>query len=163
MGTMTSLGSLIPPNPHRYIQHVKIITLKESVLKFPLPQSLSPASINEIIVKLCNQWYKDLHEYLKQNIIPPSLSPIEKCIFKQKATRYAILEDVVYKRSYDGILLLCLELVDQSIAIYTYNDGICGGHFNGTIISNCILQMGCYWLTMEKDYQYYVKKYVKYQ
>ena len=35
--TMASLGSLIPLNPHRHIQHVEVVTMKESIIKSPLP------------------------------------------------------------------------------------------------------------------------------
>ena len=70
---------------------------------------------------------------------------------------------MVYKRSYDGVLLGYLELADQQITIHTCHDGICGGHFNGTTIAKRILRMGYYWPTMEKDYQEYVKKCVKCQ
>jgi len=56
--TMVSVGSLIPPNPHRHIQHVNIVILKESTLKTPFPQDLSFALINEIIIEHQNIWYK---------------------------------------------------------------------------------------------------------
>lgn len=56
--TMVSLGSLIPPNPHRCIQHVEIVILKEFVLKSPLPQGLPLASVNEITMEHHDLWYK---------------------------------------------------------------------------------------------------------
>jgi len=56
--TMVSLGSLIPPNPHRHIQHVEIVILKESTLKSPLPQGLSSISINEITIEQRDLWYR---------------------------------------------------------------------------------------------------------
>lgn len=79
---MASLGSLIPQNPHHQVQHVEIVTMKESILKSPLPQSLPSASISEITVEPRNQWYKDLHEYLKWGATAPGLPPIEKHTFK---------------------------------------------------------------------------------
>lgn len=81
---MVSLGSLIPPNLHQHIQHVEIMTLKESTLNAPLPQSLSLASINEIIIEPCDLWYKKLHEYLKWNALPPNLSFGKKMDIKVK-------------------------------------------------------------------------------
>lgn len=94
-----------------------------------------------------------MHEYLKWNATPTNLSASKRRTFKQKVSHFAILGDVIYKWSYDDILLIFLELFDQQIAIYTCYDDICGGHFNGKAIAKCILKMGYYLSTMEKDYQ----------
>lgn len=74
-----------------------------------------------------------------------------------------ILGDVLYKWSFDGIILYYLELYDQQIAISKCHDSIYDRHLNGTIIAKRILWMGYYWPTMEHDCNDYVKKYVKYQ
>lgn len=155
---MVSLGYPIPPNPHIHIQQVEIVTLKEYILQSSLPQDLPSAFVSEITIEHCDLWYKKLLEYLKWNSMPPNLSSNEKLTFKHKASRYAILGDVVCKQSYDGVLLLCLELCDQQIAIQTFHDGIYGGHFNGTTIAKLIFIMGYYWPTMEKYYQEYIRK-----
>ena len=87
---MVYLGSLISPNPHQHIQHVEIVTFKESTLKAPLPQSLPSASVNEITVEPHNLWLKQLHEYMKWNVIPLKFSMSEKCMFKKNASSYTI-------------------------------------------------------------------------
>lgn len=51
MDTMAYLGSLIPPKPHQHIQHVEILTLKESYVNSSLPFPLIEASIDEISVE----------------------------------------------------------------------------------------------------------------
>lgn len=147
--TMTSLCLFILTNSHRHIQYVEIVTLKESTLNSALPQGLSSISVNEIIVKPHDLWYKQLHEYLKWNETPPYLSTSEKWTFKQKDSCYTIIGDVIYKRSYDRFLLRCLELYDQVISIQNYHDDICGGYFNGIAISKHIIRMGYYWPTKE--------------
>lgn len=74
-----------------------------------------------------------------------------------------ILGDAVYKRGYDGVLLRCLEWSNQQMAMHTYLDGTCGGHFSGYSIAKWIINMGYYYPTMEQDYHDYVKKCIKCQ
>lgn len=89
------------------------------------------------------------------------MSTIKKFKFKQKCITYTILEDVVYWKGFDGLLLRCSEWVDQQIAMHKYHDGTCGAHFSGYAIAKCLIIMGYYWPIMEWDLDNYVKKYVK--
>lgn len=67
------------------------------------------------------------------------------------------------KAMYYLILLQCLELYDQQIAMSNYHNGICDGHFNRTTIAKRILRMSYYCSTMKSDCNEYIKKYIKYQ
>lgn len=49
--TIASLGLLIPHYPHRWIQHMKIMSLNDSSLNLSSPSPLVEASINEILVE----------------------------------------------------------------------------------------------------------------
>jgi len=82
----------------------------------------------------------------------------KKWTFKHNASYYAILGDIFYKQSYDGVLLPYLELYDQAITMQTCHDVIFGRHFNGIVIAKDILRMGYYWSNMERYYQEHVKK-----
>lgn len=91
------------------------------------------------------------------------MSPNEKHAFKNHATQYMILGDILYKWYFDGFLLHFLELYDQQIAMLDCQDGIYGRHFNDISIVKHLLWMGYYWPTMECDCNEYVKKCVKCQ
>lgn len=138
------------------------MTLIESSLKLFSPSSLAEASVSEISIESHDLWYKQLHEYLKWNAFPTDMAPIEKHAFKHQATHYMFLGDILYKHSFDGILLHFLQLYDQQIVISNCHDGICSGHFNSIAIAKCVLQMGYYWPTMKHACNEYIKKCVSY-
>jgi len=50
---------------------------------------------------------------------------------KNLATKYIIISDILYKRSFNGILLRCLHDEEIGIALEHAHGGACGGHFNG--------------------------------
>ena len=47
--------------------------------------------------------------YLKNGYAPPNLSYKNKRTLRLKATKYEIIDDVLFKNNYDSILLRCLE------------------------------------------------------
>lgn len=95
--TMPCLGSLISTNPHWYIWQMEIVTLNESYLKMSPSLPLVEASINKILIKFWDLWYKQLHEYLKWNVFPIDMDPIEKCVFKHRTTHHVVLGNILYK------------------------------------------------------------------
>jgi len=55
---MKSLGSLIPSNPHRNIQHMAIMNFKVSTIKVPFTQSIPLDSVKDITIEPHDLWYK---------------------------------------------------------------------------------------------------------
>ena len=53
-------------------------------------------------------WYQHIYKYLKDNFININLDKREKIRMKRLATKYVVIGDVLYKRSFNGILLRCL-------------------------------------------------------
>jgi hypothetical protein len=70
---------------------------------------------------LPNDWRKEILEYLKD----PSQRASRK--LKYKALKYVLLEEDLYYRMIDGVLLICLE-EEAKLIIDEVHEGVSGAH-----------------------------------
>ena len=54
------------------------------------------------------EWYSDILQYLKDGTYPPSVDKNDQLTIQRLSTNYIICSERLYKRSYDGIHLLCV-------------------------------------------------------
>jgi hypothetical protein len=47
---------------------------------------------------------------------------------KQQVLKYASIEDELYWRTIDGVLMKCLGEEQAKVAVWEVHDGICGAH-----------------------------------
>jgi len=55
---------------------------------------------------------------------------------------------ILYRRSYDGILLRCLSHKEEHEAFKEAHDGMCGAHQPGPKLGDWLRRLGYYWLKM---------------
>ena len=65
--------------------------------------------VSQISVTDFESQYADLILYLKNGYDPSNLSCKNKRALRLKATKYEIIDDVLFRKNYDSILLRCLE------------------------------------------------------
>ena len=57
----------------------------------------------------------------------------------------------MYRRSPNGLLLLCLDCVSANRVMREVHVGVCGPHMEGDMLARKIMRIGYFWLTMEAD------------
>jgi len=77
---------------------------------------------------------------------------------KKLATKFVIIGDLLYIRSFDGALIRCLMRHEVDMALYQAHDGECGEHFSSTYVYQKLPRLGYYWPTMLEDYELHIKK-----
>ncbi|KAK3005471.1 hypothetical protein RJ639_016337 [Escallonia herrerae] len=68
-----------------------------------------------------------------------------------KAARYALVEGVLYKKSFSLPYLRCLRPSESLYALHEVHEGICGQHLRGMTLAQKILRQGYYWPTMQRN------------
>ncbi|KAK2997639.1 hypothetical protein RJ639_026632 [Escallonia herrerae] len=68
-----------------------------------------------------------------------------------KTARYALVEGILYKKSFSLPYLRCLRPSESLYALQEVHEGICGQHLGGRTLAQKILRQGYYWPTMQKD------------
>ena len=69
-----------------------------------------------------------------------------------------LVEGVLFRKNYDGVLLRCLEKEDVKKVMSELHDGPAGGHYSGDTTAHKILRAGYYWPTLFKDAHAHVRK-----
>ena len=77
---------------------------------------------------------------------------------RRRAGSFILRNDVLYKRSYEGVLLRCLDQKEAYATLKEAHGGECGAHQGGRNLHHRVRHMGYYWPTMAKDAIEFVKK-----
>ena len=82
---------------------------------------------------------------------------------KYKSTKYVLLEDQLYYKTFDGVLLKCLSQEESGVLIGEVHEGICGGHQSAYKMKWVIRRSRYFWPTILEDCFEYYKRCQDYQ
>eukprot|EP00253_Pinus_taeda_P022331 PITA_22331 len=114
--------------------------------------------IHQISITNSESQYADLIFYLKNGYAPPNLSYKNKRAIRLEAKNFIIIDDVLFRKNYDSILLRCLEKLEAQKVLQELHDGPAGGHFGANTTAHKIIHAGYYWPTLFRDTHKYVRK-----
>ncbi|XP_050211463.1 uncharacterized protein LOC126661652 [Mercurialis annua] len=74
---------------------------------------------------LVQDWRRDIKKYLE--------NPSKKMMYKVRvrAVNYVLIEDVLYRRGFDNLLLRCLGTTEALEVMIQTHEGVCGAHQSG--------------------------------
>ena len=75
-------------------------------------------------------WYAEILYVLTNINAPPDLSKTTARFLKLKARNYFILNECLYWKSVNGLLLKCLPKNEAERVKHEFHVGVCGGHLN---------------------------------
>jgi len=103
-------------------------------------------------------WRFPIVNYALHDILPRE--PREAVSIRRRSTRfyYNVVVKMLYRRSYDGILLHCLSNSEAQEVIEEAHDGICGAHQPGPNLKHRLHRFGYYWPIMITDAVEYAKR-----
>ena len=101
--------------------------------------------INATLTISADDWRKEVIDYLKD----PSKKVERRVRFQ--ATKYVLLEDELYYRTIDGILLRCRGDDEARSLMGEIYEGVCGAHQSAFKMKWMIRRNGYYWPTIHED------------
>ncbi|XP_077249430.1 uncharacterized protein LOC143888977 [Tasmannia lanceolata] len=115
---------------------------------------LKKSSIENEIVEIMQVddepcWMDEIMNYLREGKLPEEKKEARKVI--QRATRFSLDGENLYKRSYTLPYMKCLRPSDASYALQETHEGICGEHLGGKALTIKMLLRGLYWPTLMQD------------
>ena len=66
--------------------------------------------------------------------------------------------EILYRKSFDGTLLRCLDEAEAKDALREVHEGICSTHASGHMMARKIQRVDYFWMKLEKDCMNYVCK-----
>ncbi|XP_021991704.1 uncharacterized protein LOC110888488 [Helianthus annuus] len=94
-------------------------------------------------------WMTPIIQYLKEGILPENKAEARK--IQNKALFYEMNGGILYRRSFLGPLLRCVDPQDASYLIREIHEGICGIHAGPRMVVAKIMNAGYYWPGMHVD------------
>ena len=99
---------------------------------------------------LTNDWRVEIANYLKN----PSQKVTRR--LRYKSTKYVLLDDQLYYKTVDGVLLKCLNQEEAKVLMGEVHEGICGAHQLAYKMKWIICRTGYFWPTILEDcFEYY--------
>ena len=97
-----------------------------------------------------------IRAYIQEGML--SDDPLEARKLRMRASKFTILQDILYKKGYSLPLLRCLSPGEANYALREIHEGICGNHSRGRSLANKALRQGYFEPTMARDAQEFTKK-----
>ncbi|XP_076945439.1 uncharacterized protein LOC143616513 [Bidens hawaiensis] len=114
---------------------------------------LTTPSIMNKEVFVCSEaeesWMTPIINYLARGILPQIKAEARK--IRHKALNYTIQGDILYRRSYLGPILRCVDPQDASYLLREIHEGICGVHAGPRMVVSKIMNTRYYWPGMHVD------------
>ena len=106
-----------------------------------IESSFAPAYcclIGETEVQENLPWYHDIYRFLRSNTYPEAAIAKDQRALRQLTTRFVICGETLYRRSTDGMLLLCLGQASVDRVMREVHAGGCGLHMGGHMLARKI-------------------------
>ncbi|XP_076938533.1 uncharacterized protein LOC143606754 [Bidens hawaiensis] len=97
-------------------------------------------------------WMTPIKAYLSSGALPAGKAEARK--IKHKALNYQLTDSILYRRSFLGPLLRCVDTEDANYLIREIHEGICRLHAGPRMTVAKIMNAGYYWLGMHLDAAY---------
>ncbi|XP_031107130.1 uncharacterized protein LOC116011849 [Ipomoea triloba] len=101
-------------------------------------------------------WIDHITKYKKDGTLP--VDEQDAKLTRLRAPSYVILEDKLYKRSYNGTLLKCVYPDEAELIMREVHEGVCSAHQGAYTIARRIMLQGFFWPKMLKDCAEYAKR-----
>jgi hypothetical protein len=98
-----------------------------------------------------DSWYSDLKFYLTHGTTLEHLDPKKRRELRLRYAPFQIINDVLFRKKIDGVLLRCLEKDESEKVLNELHSGNVGGHFGGKTTAHKFLRAGYYWPTLFRD------------
>ncbi|GKU89192.1 hypothetical protein SLEP1_g3360 [Rubroshorea leprosula] len=101
-------------------------------------------------------WTDSIISFLRDETVPEDKQ--EAMRLRKKASRYTLVDGVLYKRSFSLPLLRCLNPYEAEYALREIHEGVCGSHIGARTLAHKVLRQGYYWPNMYKDATHFVQR-----
>ena len=87
-------------------------------------------------------WYHDIYHFLILSVYLEAATAKDRRALRQLATQFVICGETLYRRSVDGMLLLCLDRASTDQVMRKVHVGVCGPHMGGHMLARKIMRTG---------------------
>ncbi|XP_042519149.1 uncharacterized protein LOC122092913 [Macadamia integrifolia] len=78
-------------------------------------------------------WFAHIVDFIREGKYPADATQGDKRFLRRYATQFILHEDILYKRSFDGVQLVCVDEDQAQTILEQVHQGICGPHMNAQL------------------------------
>lgn len=101
-------------------------------------------------------WYEPFIQHIMDRRELPD--PVKRAEIQQRATRFTLRGNQLYRQSLNGILLHCLSIDKAATVMTEVHAGVCRGHQSGPKLQYQLKRLSYYWPTMVVNCIDYAKR-----
>ena len=144
--------------PRAQNQFVNALATLTSMITIPIDATVRPLLIDDTEPDDGLPWYHDIYHFLRLGVYPEAATTKGKRALRQLATQFVICGETLYRRSADGMLLLCLDRASTYRVMREVHAKVCRPHMEGHMLARKIIRINYFWLTMETDCCQFVQR-----
>ena len=110
--------------------------------------SIHNSEIHTVENQTENSWISPISNYLRSGALLEERSEAMKV--KARAAKYALINGILYRRSFFGPYQRCVPPEEPKRIIELIHGDICGTHIGGQSLCHRIMKQGFYWPTMKQ-------------
>ena len=95
------------------------------------------------------EWTSTIKKYLQTGSLLEESKHAHR--IRVQAARFTLIEDCIYKRSFGGPYLRCLDRSKSQYVLAELHEGVCGNHLGSRSLAHRAHSQGYYWSTMKQD------------
>ncbi|XP_071727914.1 uncharacterized protein [Rutidosis leptorrhynchoides] len=129
---------------------------KEIWVKEVKVKSIEEDSVSAAVEEEEQSWMTPIIEFLTKGTLPIDSSEARK--IKMKAPMYLLDKEILYRKSFLGPHLRCLNPTQAESIIREVHEGICALHSGHKTVTSKIMWLGYYWPSMYRDAAEVIRK-----
>jgi ribonuclease HI len=115
--------------------------------------SLQATKVNPVHTEI--SWMTQIISYLQGGILPDDRHEARR--LKVRASRFLMLQGILYKKSFSLPYLRCLAPDEAKYVLKEIHEGICGNHSGARSLQKKIVRASYYWPSMQADANNFVQ------
>ncbi|XP_076930632.1 uncharacterized protein LOC143595532 [Bidens hawaiensis] len=108
-----------------------------------------PSIVEEVVASVETPgpcWMTPILRYLQEGTVPEDKQEARR--LRIRALQYEIIDGFLYRRSYLGPSLKCIDYEEAEYVIREFHEGICGMHMGAKMVAAWAIRAGYYWPAM---------------
>ena len=127
--------------PRAQNQFFNALATLASMITIPADATVRPLLIDDIELDDGFPWYHDIYHFLRLGVYPEAATTKDKRALRQLATQFVICGETLYRRSTDGMLLLCLDRASTYRVMREVHARVCRSHMEGHMLARKIIRI----------------------
>ena len=134
----------------------KVASVEGAMVKYDRVQYMLSIDLPEVQqIEGEENWMTPIVVYLKDGRLLEGKDKDRK--LRNKAAKYVLIDEVLYKRGFFWPYLRCLALDESNYVLREIHEEACGNHSGARALVHKVIHAGYYWPTIQADAKAYVK------